>query len=236
MSEAADFTGCGPVVLPGGRSPQGDDRVVPIGRHGYPREQIRAVQRAKILDAFVAELGDKGMAGARVIEVCRRAGVSAKEFYAQFGTKEDCFFAAFDVGADLVFEQGAAAFAAAEGRWEDRVRAAIRAMLETLAVNPAFCRLCIVEAGQAGPAGVERLNAVILRCRTLLGGERDLATPPGMPVEACESVVVGGALQPLAEYVIAGRATELASLVSTLTYSITLAVVGHSRALRQLQE
>lgn len=230
-----DAATAGPVVLPGGRPPNGDDRVVPIGRHGRPREEIRAVQRARILDAFVAELGEHGLAQTRIMTVCRRAGVSAKEFYTQFQNKEDCFFAAFDVGADLVFEQGSAAFARTEGLWEDRVRAAIGAMLEALAANPAFCRLCIVEAAQAGPAGMERLNAVILRCRTLLGGDRDLEAPAGVPAKACESAVIGGALRPLAEYVMAGRAAELASLVPLLIYTITLAAVGHSRAVRQLR-
>jgi len=232
---AADVVEGGPVVLPGGRSPRGKDRVVPIGRHGHPREEIRAVQRARILDAFVVELGEHGLAHTRVLQVCRRAGVSAKEFYDQFATKEDCFFAAFDVGADLVYDQGATAFAETAGLWEDRVQAAIGAMLEALAANPAFCRLCIVESVQAGPAGVDRLNAVIRRCRTLLGGDRELDAPPGVPAAACESALVGGALQPLAEYVAAGRATELASLVPMLTFTITLATVGQARAIRQLE-
>ncbi|HEX3947590.1 MAG TPA: TetR/AcrR family transcriptional regulator [Acidimicrobiales bacterium] len=235
MAEAGNRVLGGPVLLPGGRPARGADRQVPIGRHGLPREEIRAVQRAKILDAFVAEVGDKGFAGTKVIDVCGRAAVSAKEFYTVFGSKDDCFFTAFDLGAELVWAQGSAAFEQAEGLWEDRVRAAIQAMLETLAANPAFCRLCIVEARYAGPDGMERLQAVIQRCRRLLGGDRQVEVPPGMPVDACESALVGGALRPLVDYVRAGRAGELAELVPLLTYSIALPVVGQQRALRQLE-
>jgi AcrR family transcriptional regulator len=225
----------GPVILPGGRSPRGADRIVPIGRHGHPREEIRAVQRAKILDAFVAEVGEKGLAGARVIDVCRRAGVSAKEFYGIFGSKEDCFFVAFDLGADQVCEQGERAFAEAQGPWEDRLRMAVEAMLTVLAANPAFCRLCIVEAGHGGPAAAERLNGVIKRCRLTLGGNQPFDVPDWVSAEACESALVGGAMQPLAEYVMSGRASELAELAPLVTYVIALIVVGQPRALRQLE-
>jgi AcrR family transcriptional regulator len=234
LAEAGNATS-GPVILPGGRSPQGADRVVPIGRHGQPREEIRAVQQAKILDAFVAEVGEKGLVGARVIDVCRRAGVSAKEFYAIFGSKEECFFVAFDLGADQVCGRGEAAFVGAKGPWEDRLRAAIEAMLEVLAANPAFSRLCIVEAAHAGPAAAERLNGVIKRCRKVFGGDREFDVPPWVSTEACESALVGGALQPLAEYVLAGRAGELADLAPLVTYVIALIIVGQPRALRQLE-
>ena len=48
-------------------------------------------------------------------------------------------------------------------------------------------------------------------------------------------MLVGGTLQPLAEYVMSGRAAELAELAPLVTYVIALVVVGQPRALRQLE-
>jgi AcrR family transcriptional regulator len=217
------------VVLPGGRSPRGADRVVPRGRHGHPREEIEVIQRARILDAFANELGAAGLNGAHVANICGAAGVSTKEFYAVFKSKDECFLAAFDLGAEMVIEQGAAAFGKKRGLWEERVRAAIKAMLEVLQANPDFARLCVVEVYHA-TGGLERLNGVINRCRWMFGG----GDRPPDPGDAFESALIGSAFRPIAEYVADGKADRLTELVPVMTYSLALPVVGWERAARQL--
>jgi AcrR family transcriptional regulator len=220
-------------VLPGGRSPQGEDRKVPRGRHGHPRAEIEMIQRARILDAFVNEVGTAGLTGAHVAHICAAAGVSTKEFYSVFRSKDECFFAAFDLGAGVICDQVATTYEETKGLWEDRIRAAIFSMLQSLASNPAYARLSIVEIYQAGEHGLERLNTVIQRFREILGGGAP-NPPPGLPGEAFENTLVGLAFHPLAEYVMAGKAAQLTDLVPVLTYSLALPVVGPERAARQL--
>jgi AcrR family transcriptional regulator len=220
--------------LPGSRSQRGAGRVVPRGRHGRSRIEIEAIQRERILDAFVRVVGRFGFTGAHISAVCAEAGVSTREFYEIFGCKEDALFAAFDVGSELLCERGRAAYEESSGRWEDRVRAALAAMLSLLAENPAFARLCLVEMLVVGQPGVDRLNAMISHCCELFRADEDLVQPPEISEEECVNAVIGSVLRPVTVYVRQGKSEQLTDLVPGLTYSIALHVVGQERALRQL--
>lgn len=222
------MTGDRPVVLPG--TCQDKLRRVPRGRHGHPRAEIEAIQRARVLDSFVREVGHRGLAGTRIVDVCTGAGVSPTEFYVSFSDKEACFFAAFDLGSRIVCDQGAQAYEQAEGPWEHRLQAAIHTMLELLAANPAFARLCIVEPQHAGPEAAARLEAVIDRCRKAFGCTSPVKPPPGLLRNPYESMLLGGALRPLTAYVVAGKAQHLAELSPVITYWLALLTVGRERA------
>ncbi|MGB8875435.1 MAG: helix-turn-helix domain-containing protein, partial [Solirubrobacteraceae bacterium] len=74
--------------------------VLPRGRHAAPRAVVREIQRARMLDAMVEAVADKGYARVTVADVIERAGVSRKTFYEQFANKEECFLAAYDAGVD----------------------------------------------------------------------------------------------------------------------------------------
>lgn len=209
----------------------GPDRVVPHGRHGQPASEIRAVQRARILDAFVIEVGRNGLEKAHVSAVCRAAGVSTKGFYNVFESKEQCLYEAFDEGAKIICQHGAAAFENGRGRWENRVRSALHVILGILSAHPDFSRLCIVEYRQADDAGRRRFNEVVAHCRDIFGGgRRPVANPVGAPAEAFEAVVVGSMLGPLADCVTTGRADRMITLVTLLTYMLAVQVVGEERA------
>lgn len=52
--------------------------------------------RARILQAAVAEFSDKGLSGARVDEIARRAGANKRMLYHYFGDKEALFLAALE--------------------------------------------------------------------------------------------------------------------------------------------
>jgi AcrR family transcriptional regulator len=74
--------------------------VLPRGRHAAPRAVVRSTQRARMLEAMVVAVADKGFARVAVADVVERAGVSRKTFYEQFANKEECFLAAYDAGVD----------------------------------------------------------------------------------------------------------------------------------------
>jgi AcrR family transcriptional regulator len=224
-----------PVVLPG-TGPPARDKLgrVPLGRHGRPPEEIDAIQRARILDSFVREVGCRGLDGAHILDVCTAAKVSPRVFYVSFADKEACFVAAFDLGAQIVCDQGIGAYEQAEGPWEHRLGAALHAMLELLAANPAFARLCIVESQHAGPEALVRLDAVIDRCRKAFGCTSPVEPPPGLDRDAYESVLVGGVLRALTAHVADGKAQHLVELAPLLTYWLALLTVGRERALSVL--
>ena len=222
------------LVLPGGRPSKGSDRVVPLGRHGRPKEEIEKIQRDRILDAFVIVVGRTGLAKAHVADVCAEAGVSTREFYAVFLNKDDCFLSAFDAGARLVFQGAKQAYEQAEGRWEDRLRATLDVVFGLLGANPAFARLCILESQYAGPVAGERLSGIVRGFRRTFGGGEIPSLSQDLTGDGLESVLIGGAFRPVVEYVREGKADRLPELVPLVTYFLTLAVVGPERAARQL--
>jgi AcrR family transcriptional regulator len=57
---------------------------------------MSGVQRARLLAAAVAVIGDLGYQGMSVARVCARAGVSRRTFYDLFEDREDCFLEVFE--------------------------------------------------------------------------------------------------------------------------------------------
>jgi AcrR family transcriptional regulator len=217
------------IILPGGRPPGGPDRVVPRGHRGQRSEEVRQIQWAKIIDAFVREVGRRGLPKTEIRVVCQKAGVSLDAFYRLFGRKIDCALTAFSIGSGIVCDLGEVAFRQTEGAWEVRLHAAISAMLDLLAHNPAFARLALVDLPHDAEA-VEHFNDVVARCRTSFGGTGELATPVDVDVDAYETVLVGGVLWPLEYALSQGRGKRLPELAKTVTWTLALPAVGHERA------
>ncbi|GHB13784.1 TetR/AcrR family transcriptional regulator [Streptomyces chryseus] len=67
---------------------------------------------ARLLDAAREVFAESGFEGARIEDICRRAGYTRGAFYSNFRTKDELFFALFDAHADR--ELGRIARTAAE--------------------------------------------------------------------------------------------------------------------------
>ncbi|MFC7307238.1 TetR/AcrR family transcriptional regulator [Streptomyces monticola] len=57
---------------------------------------------ARLLDAALEVFADEGFRGARIEDICDRAGYTRGAFYSNFRTKDELFFALFDRHADRV--------------------------------------------------------------------------------------------------------------------------------------
>ncbi|MEA2171484.1 MAG: hypothetical protein QOF76_4784 [Solirubrobacteraceae bacterium] len=128
---------------------------LPRGRHGLSREAVEADQRARMLRALADAMLEKGYADTTVADVLRLAGVSRETFYQQFDSKAACFSAAFEAAATIVL-------ARIESAPED-LDAALGAYLDTLAAEPAFARLFLLEVYAAGPVALARRAEVLER-------------------------------------------------------------------------
>lgn len=69
---------------------------VGAGARGGSRPRNASRTRAAILDAATAEFADKGLGGARIDEIARRAGVNKALLYHYFGNKEALFVAVLE--------------------------------------------------------------------------------------------------------------------------------------------
>jgi AcrR family transcriptional regulator len=134
-------------------------RVLPRGRYAAPRAVVAESQRERLLVAMADATAAKGYANVAVADVIERAGVSRRSFYEHFANKEECFLAAYDAGVDALLGAIAEAEEAAGGALEG-ARAGTEVYLQLLADNPAFARTFLIEVLGAGPAALERRDAV----------------------------------------------------------------------------
>lgn len=149
-----------------------------------------------MLNALAMAMSEKGYVGTTVTDVIKRAGVSRETFYEQFGSKHDCFVAAFELAGDLLLAR-LAPITKSGGSREERLEATLSEYLHSLVEFPEFARLFLVEAYAAGPEvmqlrtdrqrfiahGLAELLEVDDRtgrfaCELLVAGAGALVTPP----------------------------------------------------------
>jgi AcrR family transcriptional regulator len=223
-----------PATLPGTLTPRVLGRCVPRGRHGRGRAEIDAVQRARLIDAIVQVVDEAGIDEAGVAAVCKRAGISTREFYVLFSNKEECLLAALTTGAHAVCVEGRRAYVEADGPWEQRVAEALRAILQDLAANPAFAQFSLLEMPRASAQVVERFNDLICEFEKVFFEDAvpEFGETPGLGPCGLESVLIGGAMERMARCVRDSGGGDLMSVLPEVTYFLTAFVVGHERALR----
>ena len=109
------------------------------GRHAPPPEVRIPLQRQRLLRAAAEEFAQRGYSGASSESISRRAAMSKATFYEHFANKEECIIALFDRAAEVVAEGMAqAARNAGHADASERMHAATRAFLSTLAEHPEF--------------------------------------------------------------------------------------------------
>jgi AcrR family transcriptional regulator len=117
----------------------------------------RRDQRERLLAAAREVFAERGYAHASIDAIVSRAHVSRTAFYRFFEGKEECLLALFD---DAMSQLGGAleAVAARPVPPEMKIRSAVRAVVGSLAGDPAMARIVLIEAVGATPA-VERARA-----------------------------------------------------------------------------
>jgi len=103
------------------------------------------MQRAKLLEAMVQAVADKGYASATVADAVRLARVSRGTFYELFESKEACLLAAYRLGNE-VLEERITALVQDAGDWREELRLGVRAYLQTLEAEPMFARVHLLES------------------------------------------------------------------------------------------
>lgn len=113
-------------------------------------------QRAKLLDAMVRVVADKGYEVATVADAVKLARVSRGTFYELFESKEACLAAAYRLGLDVLSARVADGVREAQD-WRDELRLGIRAYLHTFDEEPLFARVYLLEWA---PVATERDAAI----------------------------------------------------------------------------
>ena len=161
---------------------------LPRGRHGMSRAEVVEAQRQRMLLAIAEAMAADGYTSTSVADVIERAGVSRETFYQQFASKLECFLAAFDAAGELLLAGMEQQFTP-DGAPLEQLEGALQAYLETIAANPMFARLFLVESVAAGPRAIARRAEVQRRIVESVWRTLGLRSAPDR--FACELVIAG---------------------------------------------
>ncbi len=206
---------------------------LPRGRHGLPRELVVRSQRERLLAAIVRVTASKGYEATSVADILEEAGVGRESFYELFDDKRDCMLAAHALLVDHLEETVEAAYRK-PGPWNDRARAALAAMLNWFAADPAAAKVTVVELAAVGPVARERFGEVFRRFTKLIEAGRDQSDPAPDRPQAPE-LAVGAGLARIYEEIIRGRTAQLPELLPELTYEMMVPFIGEAAAREERQ-
>jgi AcrR family transcriptional regulator len=185
------------------------------------RTAVSASQRARMLDAVVRAVFDRGYARVTVADVVGLAGVSRRTFYEHFEDKLDCFLAAYRTGVEvLISEILAAAAESTDEDWRTTLRVGLEAYTRELAAHPEFARTLLIDVLGAGPEAValrQQLYVLFVeRFHNLSAAaaaqDASIRTVPDVFLRA----LVGGIDELVQQHILAEGAETLEGLTPTL--------------------
>jgi AcrR family transcriptional regulator len=106
----------------------------------------RAERRERLLDAGLALFGTEGYATSSIEKLCTHAGVSTRNFYEEFNSREDLLIALHARVNERSYRAVTAAFAErADAALAERFEVAVRTFIHTMAADPRWARVAYVE-------------------------------------------------------------------------------------------
>jgi AcrR family transcriptional regulator len=148
---------------------------LPRGQHGLSREEVKRVQRERVLRAFTGLLADHGFAKLRIAWVCEGAGVSHATFYELFEDKEDCVCAAYDRYIQVVWREASIVGVAEAESWRSLIKSSLDVYFDVLAADPSVARAFNLELAMIGPrAGARQKDALHRFAKARMAAERRL--------------------------------------------------------------
>lgn len=187
-----------------------------------PQSRFRLTQRERMLRATARLVVERGYPALSIPAISTAAGVSNQTFYEHFEGKRDAFLAAFETLAGEAFAVTAAAMTRATNR-QEAIGFAARATLEHIAANELFAQLAFFELATAGPAAMDRADAVLDRFTSLLEPPIAAAAEEAAGPVFLEATA-GGVWAVLQHEIAHGRREELGEMAPEIV-ALTLAPV-----------
>lgn len=197
------------------------------GGTGAARALVGDSHRGRLLTGMASTVASRGYAATPVAEVLKAAGVSRRTFYEQFADKEDCFLGAYDAIVGLCTERLVAAYHAGAD-WEDGIARAYEALLGTLAAEPDFAHLGVVDVLAAGPRALARREATLRRFARFIDFTRERADDAVSPPPLVGQAIVGGIHELVYSHLVRGETERLPQLTGDLLH-YTFMLVGIPR-------
>jgi AcrR family transcriptional regulator len=149
-------------VTPWGRSERLRSRQLPPGPR-TDKESVERNQRERLFAATVAVVAEKGYEAMTVGDLVELAGVSRSAFYRLFSNKHECFLATLDALLEMAGPAVLDVYYESDGPWDRRLGAMLERLGAMVVAQPAAARVAWVELYAAGPAAIERVEALDAR-------------------------------------------------------------------------
>lgn len=191
----------------------------------------RAERRGKLLAAGRQIWGESGVTEVTVRGVCTAAGLTPRYFYEQFGNRDALLFAVSDDVRDQLLEAMIAAGVGSPGSLTDKLRAALTAFFDLIAVDPHVHR--IATSDLSAIPGLYEHRARILDMITDVIVEQapavlDGPAPPPAELRRGALFIVGGVNQIIEAWLDNPVETpaELAAVCSDLAVALVRSITG----------
>lgn len=202
---------------------------LPKGRHGLSRELVLENQRARLINATVQVVAQRGYGKTTVADVVASAEVSRKTFYESYANKEACYRAAYEASVEFLRERMSAAVAGEH--WSERLRASLGALLDSLAVHPDLAVFFLISPAGVSASTAERHHRAVRELVGILLAE----LPESIGKDATEAhlqAFAGGLSRLATMKVDRGGAEDLPSLLPDLLELFLRPYVGTGEAIR----
>lgn len=207
----------------------------PVGDH--PRESrgpaLAAMQRRRLLRAFLEVVADGGVQAASIERVCGRAGVSRRTFYEVFADAEDCYLMAVErlleqISGDL------SPVLSKDAEWRVRMREALMVVLARLDAEPGAARMLIAETVHAGPVVLERRARVLEGLARAVDEGRQEAVGRREAPSLAAQAIVGALLHVVQSRLEADPLSQLSELVGELMAIVVMPYLGVEAAAEEV--
>lgn len=193
-----------------------------------------AQQRDTLLRAILEELVTRGYGEASVESAREAAGVSAADFEAEFASKDECLFAAYEYLTERVVARASAGCEQADP-WPDRVRVGLESLLGAIAAYPEMARALTRAFPGIRPAAYELYVNLLSRFVPFMREGREYSgVEEELPGEV-ELLAVGAAEAIIFGEVDAGRAERLPGMLPEILFSVLVPFMGPDRAADEMR-
>ncbi|MFC8525968.1 TetR/AcrR family transcriptional regulator [Nocardia sp. NPDC057227] len=165
---------------------------------GVSAAERRSGRRVALLREGRRIWGESGHAAVTVRGVCKAAGLTDRYFYEHFASREELLVAIADEVRDLLLGTLIQVGLTSPGSPEQRLRAALHALLEVIATDP---HVHHIAAGELSPLLLERRRALLATMAAIVVeyAPAQLGIAPDPPSLARAALFVAGGLSQLVE-------------------------------------
>ncbi|PXX68563.1 TetR family transcriptional regulator [Nocardia tenerifensis] len=163
-------------------------------RHRAARDAVLVSQRGRLIEAMVECVDRKGYPGTTLTDIVARARVSRSTFYEHFANKEECFVEAVHTGVDIVATRITEELAQLTPTADvhARIESIVGTFCETVAAEPDFARLVLVESFKVNQSAVDYRDLAVDRFAELYRAFYDQArqADPALPEVSDELIAL----------------------------------------------